>query len=135
MPIFNSQQLALKSTLEEFLTNHIKPHAQLFDEQQNIPRSFFQRLAKHNYLGASIPQKWDGSGYDYIQLGLMHEIFGKGLASLQNILTVFGMVCRPLARFGTDEQRHRWLPKIATGEVLVSIAFNQESSKLIINSS
>lgn len=125
MPIYDSKQLEFRSLLEEFLQVYIIPAAQLFDEQEAIPHSFFQLLAQHNYLGAPIPEKWNGAGYNYVQLGLMHEIFGKGLSSLQNILTVVGMVSKPLARLGTDKQRQLWLPKIASGEILVSIALTE----------
>lgn len=125
MPIFNSQEIQFKSYLEEFLYNHIKPNAAMFDESQSIPRSFFHRLAEYHYLGASIPKKWGGLAYDYMKLGLMHEIFGKGLSSLQNILTVIGMVCKPLAKYGTEEQRRQWLPKIASGEILVALALTE----------
>lgn len=128
MPIFDEQQLKLRAELEQFLVEHIQPNAQMFDEEQCIPRSFFSLLAKHHYLGASIPQKWSGLDYDYIQLGLIHEILGQGLSSLQNILTVVGMVCKPLAKFGTDEQRQRWLPKISSGEILVSLALTEPNA-------
>lgn len=133
MPIYNSQQLELRFQFEKFLSDHIKPNAATFDEQQFIPRSFFDLLAKHHYLGVAIPQKWGGSSYNYVNLGLMHEIFGKGLSSLQNILTVVGMVCKPLVRLGSDNQRKLWLPKISTGEILVSLALTEPNAGSDLN--
>ena len=125
MPIFTDQQRELRAQFEHFLHEHIQPNAQMFDDEQCFPRSFFSLLAKHQCLGAAIPEKWGGFDYAYPELGLMHEILGQGLASLQNIVTVAGMVSRPLAKFGTDAQCQRWLPKIASGETLVSLALTE----------
>lgn len=109
----------------DFLQNELIPFAQNFDTEQQIPKVFFQSLAKAGYLGAIIPKNYGGQEMDYMTLGYIHEEFGKVLASVENALTVFSMVTRPLIRFGTKLQRNYWLPRIAKGDTIVAIALTE----------
>jgi alkylation response protein AidB-like acyl-CoA dehydrogenase len=125
MPYYKSTYIEQRTKFETFLKREILPYVQDFDENQIIPRTYFDSLATNGFLGASIPKKFGGQEWDYITIGLMHEEFGKILCSLENILTVYGMVIKPLVRFGTEQQQKMWLPKIARGETIVGIALTE----------
>ena len=115
----------IKQKCAEFLERKLLPFAKKFDDEQCIPRSFLYDLAASGYLGATIPEEFNGQNLNYLSLGYIHEAFGTVLASAENILTVFGMVTRSLNRFGSKEQRKYWLPRIANGETVVAIALSE----------
>lgn len=117
--------LDYQENISNFLKHEIKPYAQAYDANQSIPRDVFDLLAKEGYLGAIAPRIYGGQALDYVKLGVLHEEFGKVLGSLENILTVYGMVLRPLMKFGTEEQKERWLPGIVQGKILAAIALTE----------
>lgn len=125
MPYYQPHHLDKKLTIKNFVLKEVMPHAKEFDESQTIPRTFFKILAGNGYLGACIPHQYGGHEMDYITLGIMHEEFAQALVSLENVLTVYGMVCKPIVKFGSEEQRLNWLPKIATGETIVALAITE----------
>ena len=125
MPFYQSDYLKHKELYRSFVVEEILNQATQFDKSESIPRDFFYKLAKQEILGAAISKKWGGVESNYITLGLMHEELGRGLCSIQNIVTVCGMVCRPLLRFGTMEQKNNYLGKIARGEMIVALALTE----------
>ncbi|MDH8458337.1 acyl-CoA dehydrogenase family protein, partial [Klebsiella pneumoniae] len=72
--------------------------------------------------GASIPQKYGGRGYDSYQLCALHEVMAGVHGSLENLITVTGMVSTLLQRVGSAAQKAHYLPKLATGELIGAIA-------------
>ena len=125
MPLYQTPYLEYKACFKEFVANEVVSHANSFDTAQAIPRDFFHILAKHGILGACVPKKYGGQGIDYIALGIMHEELAAGLCSLENAVTVYGMVCKPIVRFGNEAQKKTWLPKIVRGEIIVSLALTE----------
>jgi alkylation response protein AidB-like acyl-CoA dehydrogenase len=125
MPVYQPKYLEHKEKLRAFIANEVLPHAQQFDSDQEIPRSFFMLLAKQGYLGSNIKKIYGGQELDDVALGILHEEFGLALCSLENALTVYGMVSKPLVRFGSVEQKQHWLPKIASGETIVALALTE----------
>jgi hypothetical protein len=125
MPCYQSAHIQSRAKFENFVTEHLTPISQEFDSKQSIPHTFFSLLAREGYLGSNIPKKFGGQEMDYITLGLLHEEFGKGLCSIENALTVYGMVSKPLIKFGSQHQQQTWLPKIAAGETIVALALTE----------
>ncbi len=125
MPIYQDSHELYREKISDFLKTNITPYANKFDNDQRIPRSVFHDLAHMGCLSAIIPRAYGGQEMDYSMLGIMHEEFGKVLASLENILTVYGMVLRPLIKFGTKEQKEHWLSSITSGETIVAIALTE----------
>lgn len=126
MPNFQPSQKEFKKKFQDFLKKNVGEDVQqLFDLQQFIPRDFLKKLGLAGFLGASVPKKWGGLEMNYIELGLMHESLGQVLASLENIITVFGMVCKALVKFGNEEQKNFWLPKIVLGDAVVALALTE----------
>lgn len=112
-------------TVRQFVDTHILPQAAQMDQEQEIPRALFTEMAAEGLTGLAIPEKYGGTAVDYATLGAIHEELGRGYASVQNACTVFGMVCKPLARFGSEAQKQKWLPAIAAGEVIPAIAITE----------
>lgn len=113
-----SEQKTAQIQFRNWVDEHVAPFADKFDEQQETPASFIEAVAKVGYLGALVPQKFGGSEMDALTWGLFCEEVGRTSASLLSLITVHSMMIQTLVKWGTDDQKNKWLPKLATGEVI-----------------
>lgn len=112
------EQATAQVQFKKWADEHVAPFADQFDEQQETPVELIESLAKMGYLGAMVPQKFGGAEMDPLTWGLLCEEIGRTSASLLSLLTVHSMMIQAIVKWGTDEQKNRWLPKLATGEVI-----------------
>jgi alkylation response protein AidB-like acyl-CoA dehydrogenase len=76
-------------------------------------------VADQGYLGAIVPQEYGGAGLDYFSYGLVVEEIGRGDSSVRTVISVqTSLVCSGLVKFGTEEQKRKYLPKLCSGEWL-----------------
>jgi len=129
----SKEQLEFQNECRAFVNQEVIPFANKFDKEQYIPVELIRKIASRGCLSATIPKKYGGSELDMITLGLLHEEFGRGYASVQNIITVFGMASQGIVRFGTKEQKQKWLPKIASGETIAAFALTEPNIGSNIN--
>ena len=113
-----TEQKAAQIEFRNWVDKHVAPFADQFDEQQETPASLIESLAKVGYLGALVPQKFGGSEMDALTGGFFCEEVGRTSASLLSLITVHSMMIQALVKWGTDDQKNKWLPKLATGEVI-----------------
>lgn len=107
------------------MAENVEPCAAQWDREQRIPDSALSLLAKSGYLGCSIPREFGGLGWDAATFGLLHEAFGKGSSSLTDLLTVQAMVSMALLKWGTAEQKRKWIPPLASGDVIGAFALTE----------
>ncbi|TQK75363.1 hypothetical protein FB479_101980 [Brevibacillus sp. AG162] len=115
---FSQGQEAFYASCRAFVDEHITPNANEWDVREETPNEIIRKLAEQGYLGAAVPKEWGGLGLDAMSLGLLHEEIGRGCSSIRSLLTVHGMVCVAITRFGTKEQKETWLPRLASGELV-----------------
>ena len=111
--------------VRQFVEEKVIPRASGMDHEQCIPREFFDEMAEVGLFGLSVPKQYGGTDVDYPLVGRLHEELGRGYASVQNVCTVFAMVCKPLVRFGSAAQKEQWLPRISTGDIIPAIAITE----------
>lgn len=112
------QQIQAQENFRSFVSQEIAPYADQNDQQESTPPEIIKKLASVGYLGAIIPKEQGGQGMDAITFGLLCEEIGRSSASLLSLLTVHGMVCQAILKWGSASQRANWLPKLATGETI-----------------
>lgn len=117
-----------RAFFRDYVEKNVFPYAEEFDEIQQIPREYFKKLANDGFLGTAVSKKYGGSALDDITLGIMHEEFGRGYGSVENAITVYGMVCRPLSRLGTKAQKEKYLPKVVSGEWIPAIGITEPNA-------
>lgn len=122
-----SEHEKLRQAFREFAEQQIKPHAQEYDRQEQLPAALIQKLADQNFFGASLPIDWGGSGLDAISYGLLHEEIGKACSSVRSLLTVHQMVAHAILKWGSDEQRSHWLPSLAQGQTIAAFALSESN--------
>lgn len=112
------EQLRNQELFRAFASEEIAPYADQHDRDEQMPDSILQKFAATGWLGAVVPKEYGGQGMDAITFGLLCEEIGRASASLLSLLTVHGMVCQALLKWGTAEQRAVWLPKLASGATI-----------------
>lgn len=119
------EQNAAQASFRAFVEKEVVPVADRLDREQAVGKPLIQKLARQGYLGAVIPRDSGGQEMDPLTFGLLQEEFGRGSASLQSLLTVHGMVAHALVRWGTDEQKGRWLAPLAGGEKIGAFCLSE----------
>jgi glutaryl-CoA dehydrogenase (non-decarboxylating) len=121
----NPWQRAEQAEFRAFVDQEILPVADLFDREEKIPSSLMEKLAHKKYFGPIIPEKYGGSGMDFVTYGLLHEEIGRGCSSARSLLTVHDMVAQAILRWGSQRQKEYWMPRLASGEVHAAFALTE----------
>jgi alkylation response protein AidB-like acyl-CoA dehydrogenase len=119
------EQSAKCAEFQEFAAANVEPYAGEWDRAQKIPGSAISQLGQAGYLGASIPSEYGGKGWDVVTFGLLNEALGRSDSAFTGILTVQAMVSMAVLKWGTDEQRKKWLPPLARGELIAAFALTE----------
>jgi alkylation response protein AidB-like acyl-CoA dehydrogenase len=113
------EQRMIRDAARDFSVQSLAPHAAQWDLQAAIPPEVIRELGTLGLLGMMVPEEWGGTYSDYVAYALAIEEIAAGCASCATLMSVHNSVgCGPILRFGTDEQKARWLPDLATGAVI-----------------
>ncbi len=115
----NAEQEAVRKAAREWVDTVVVPRALTNDREERFPQEALDGLRSGGWLGMSIPAEYGGGGADPLSYALFIEELGRGDGNVRSIVTVhLGLVAGSIARWGTEEQKQRWLPVMATGEAL-----------------
>lgn len=117
-----------RQQFRRFTHTYISPFADEFERAQSLPQELIQRMADEGFLGLTVRQFDGGSGCDMLTYGLLHEEAGRACSSTRSLLTVHEMVCYALQRWGSAEQRKRWLPQLAAGRKIGAFAASESGA-------
>jgi butyryl-CoA dehydrogenase len=119
------QQLVAR-TARDFAKNEVAPKAAEIDREHRHPAELVARMAELGFLGMAIPEEWGGAGMDHVAYTLAMEEISRACASTGVIMSVNNsLVCDPILRFGTDEQKRRFLVPLASGQKLGCFALSE----------
>ncbi len=108
----------LRSTIRDFADREIRPTAQQRDRDEAYPDELLPGLVEIGVIGAVIPEEFGGAGLDDAGYRVVMEELGASDSSLRSLVSVnLGLVAKSILRWGTDEQKQQWLPKLARGEL------------------
>jgi len=120
------EQRELQTLAHEFAANELRPISAACDKSDTFPIELLARAAALGLTSYAIPQEFGGSGVDAVTAALVAEELSWGCAGLAATIGATMFPVRPLLRFGTDEQRERYLPMLASEEgCLAAIAFTE----------
>ncbi|HVZ74366.1 MAG TPA: acyl-CoA dehydrogenase family protein [Polyangia bacterium] len=120
------EQKLLRDTARDVATKEILPRAAEIDRNHKFPRELVSRLGELGLLGVAVPEAWGGAGMDTVSYALALEEISRACASCGVIMSVQNsLVCGPLAYSGTDAQRARWLPLLASGQAIGGFALSE----------
>ncbi len=121
----NEQQLRCKQEAASYTNQYVVPYAAFHDREERLHPEVVESLKSSGYLGSMIPQEYGGWGLDPISVGVLNEEIGRGCSSVRSLLTVHGMVALAIFKFGSEEMRSYWLPRLASGEVLGAFGLSE----------
>ena len=107
----------LVSTLKRWVADEVVPVASRYEHADEFPAPLVEQMKAFGLFGATIPEEFGGLGLDSLTYARLMEELAFGWMSLSGIINTHTIVVSLIKRAGTDEQKQRWLPRMATGEV------------------
>jgi alkylation response protein AidB-like acyl-CoA dehydrogenase len=117
-PNMTTENLELiRQSARDFAETYIRPHVMEWDEVQHFPIDLMHKLGEQGFLGVVIPEEYGGAGLNYQAYVTIIEEISKVCGSIGLSLAAHNSLCtNHIYMFGNEEQRHRWLPKLASGQ-------------------
>jgi butyryl-CoA dehydrogenase len=113
------EQRLIKETAREFTDKEIVLQARENARNHHFDLEIVKKIADQGYLGAIVPREYGGAGLGYIDYGLVVEEIGRGCSSVRTVISVqTSLVCSAILKWGTEEQKQHYLPKLCSGEWL-----------------
>jgi butyryl-CoA dehydrogenase len=120
------EQELIRNSAREFCEREIAPHAREWDRAETMDREIVAKLAEVGFLGAVLPEEHGGMGLDTISYCLVMEELGRADSSVRGIVSVnLGLVGKTIVRWGTEEQKQEWLPRLVSGDALGCYALTE----------
>ncbi len=112
------EQRLISETAREFTDNEIVPRARESDRAAKFDAELAKRIGEMGYLGAPVAEEYGGRALDYVSYGLVVEEIGRGDSAMRTVVSVqTSLVCGSIERWGSEEQKQRWLPGLTSGEI------------------
>jgi alkylation response protein AidB-like acyl-CoA dehydrogenase len=116
---YTSEQINLRKAVREFAEAEIAPYVMEWDEAQTFPMEVVRKLGELGYMGAIFPEDLGGGGLGYIEYSIIIEELSRVDGSVGIIVAAHTSLCsNHIYKMGSDEQRRRYIPRLATGEWL-----------------
>jgi butyryl-CoA dehydrogenase len=113
----SDEQRLIQETARDFVDNEVLPRARESDRAARFDLELARRLGDMGYLGAPVAEEFGGRALDYMTYGLIVEEVGRGDSAMRTVVSVqTSLVCGSIERWGSDEQKRRWLPRLCSGE-------------------
>ncbi|MBL6990560.1 MAG: acyl-CoA dehydrogenase [Bacteriovoracaceae bacterium] len=107
----------IREMAAKFADKELAPLAAQIDKEAAIPPSVIKKLSENGFMGIFIPEEYGGSGMDYTAYAIIMEELSRGCASTGVVVSVQASLSSwPILQFGTEEQKKKYLPKLASGE-------------------
>ncbi len=120
------EQQLLQQSVRDFAEAEVKPRAKEIDETGRFPRDNFKKAAELGLTGVAVPEDYGGAGMDHVSYAIVIEEISRVCASTGVILSVQNsLYCDPILRFGTDEQKQKFLVPFARGEKIGCYALTE----------
>jgi alkylation response protein AidB-like acyl-CoA dehydrogenase len=115
----SDEQRLVRETARAFTDKEIVERARENDRNEHFDTELVKKIAAQGYLGAIVPREYGGAGLDYLTYGLIVEEVGRGCSAMRTVVSVqTSLVCSAILRWGTEEQKQHYLPKLCSGEWL-----------------
>jgi acyl-CoA dehydrogenase len=126
LPLSEEHRL-LRETARRFVDDEIKPNGDAWEKQGHVPRALFRRMGELGFFGIRYPEKYGGTAMNAIaSVVLWEQLAQSTYAGVTVGGSVHGEMASPhLARFGTEAQKDKWMPKIVAGEVVTAVAVTE----------
>ena len=117
--LLTDEHKLIRDTVRAYVKKEISPIIEEYAQKAEFPKQIIKGLGELGCFGPFIPQKYGGPGLDYISYGIMMQELERGDSGVRSTASVQGsLVMFPIYKFGSEEQKMKYLPKLATGEYM-----------------
>ena len=113
------------ATVRDFVQREVTPQASAHDQDDTYPHDIVKRMKELGLFGITIPEEYGGLGLDYTTFAMIFEELAKGWMSSTGPIGTHSILAYVIAKSGTEEQRRRWLPPLARGELRGALALSE----------
>src|SRR5438270_586775 len=127
--ILSEEQAMIRETARNFAAERLKPFAAEWDRESIFPGEALAEMGRLGLMGMLVPETYDGAASDHVSYALALEEIAAGDGSCSTIMSVHNSVgCMPVLKFGSEEQKERFLKPLARGDQLAAFALTEPSA-------
>lgn len=116
---FNEDQRMIRDMARQFAQSELAPRAAEWDKSGYIDDAVIRQMGELGLLGMVVPEEWGGSFVDFVAYALAVEEVAAGCCATSTLMSVHNSVgCAPVLNYGTEDQKKRWLPSLASGQTI-----------------
>ncbi len=119
------EQRAITEMVHQFADEQIIPNAEHYDHEDEFPEAIVEQMKELGLFGVTIPEEYGGMGLDLTTYAMIVEELSRGWISISGIVNTHFIGSYLLMKFGTDEQKERFLPRMSTGELRASFSLSE----------
>ena len=119
------EQKAITEMVHQFVDEQILPNAEHYDHEDSFPEPIVEQMHELGLFGVTIPEEYGGMGLDLTTYAMIVEELSRGWISISGIVNTHFIGSYLLMKFGTDEQKEKWLPQMATGELRAAFSLSE----------
>ena len=117
--VASEQQEMIRQSAADFARTHILPHVMEWDERQTFPRELFRTMGEYGFMGVLVPEQYGGTGLRYAEYITVIDEIAQVCGSIGLSVAAHNSLCtNHILMFGSEEQKQKYLPRLATGEHL-----------------
>ena len=117
--LLSEEHLMIRSSIRDFVKKEITPFIEDWAQEKYFPKEIISKFGMIGAFGPTVPVRYGGGGLDYISYGLIMQEIERGDSGMRSTASVQGsLVMYPICNYGSEEQKKKYLPKLASGEIL-----------------
>lgn len=124
----SDEQRAIGALAAEIAQREIAPYVERWDREHVFPRDLYAKLTDAGIMGILVPEEYGGVGAEYLSYALAIEELARVDAGTAVTISVHSMICSAILKMGTIEQKQRWLPQLAAGDVIAGFALTESDA-------
>jgi acyl-CoA dehydrogenase len=125
--LFNSDHDLFRDTVRRFIEEHVTPFHAQWEKDGQVPKGLWTKAGRLSLLCCNVPEEYGGMGGDFLHSTILIEEMARAGTTGPTFYLHSDIVAPYLVDFGTEEQKQKWLPKMATGEVIGALGMSEPS--------
>ena len=125
--IFSAEHDAFRDTVRRFIAEQVTPYHIDWEKAGEVPRALWHKAAELGLLCCNVPEEYGGMGADFLYSAILIEEFARAGATGPTFYLHSDIVAPYLVDFGSEEQKRKWLPRMATGEIVCALGMSEPS--------
>ena len=121
----SDEQQAIVEMIRQFTDEQILPHAGHYDHEDEFPEPIVEQTKELGLFGVTIPEEYGGMGLDLTTYAMIVEELSRGWISISGVINTHFIGSYLLMKFGSEEQKQKYLPRMATGEIRAAFSLSE----------